>query len=204
MVRRLRRRIARRGFLFTALTLAALAGVLLGTGQVSAAHPFGRHRGDCLRAAAGGMRTGHALDDLVADGTITTEQRDAIADELDRPLACRGLGDGAVSEAVSALFGMPRDEIRAAWLDGSSLADIAAEQGIDRAMLVETMTSALDARLTDAVNAGTISAERKTEIMSKATDRIEQAVDRHRGDRRDQPGSDDAPPSTTGLTATVA
>lgn len=217
MFRRFRRRVARRRFLVTSLTLAALAGLLIGAGQVSAAHPFQRDRGDCLRALAGGARFSTTLDELVTDGTITNDQKDAIVDALDdqrgdRPGPCGGIGlirNGAVSDAVTELLDLSRREIRRAWLDGASLTEIAADQGVDRATLVDTITTALDTRLDEAVAAGTITAEQQTEIMTNADPVIERAVDLHRGDLREQFGADDAestPAATesTGLTATIA
>ncbi|MCC6791160.1 MAG: hypothetical protein IT336_05720 [Thermomicrobiales bacterium] len=199
----------------TTLTLAAMAGLLIGAGQVSAAHPFGgRDRGDCLREAASGMRLTNTLDELVADGTITADQQTEIVEALDegrvnRPFACNGIGvlrNGAVGDAVVQLLDMKRYEIRQAWRDGASLTEIAADQGVDRATLVDTMVSALDARLTEAVDEGTITAEQKAEIMESATVKIEEAVDFHRGDLRDQleSGTDDAAVTGTEVAMTIA
>lgn len=199
MVHRIRRRVLRRRFLVTTLTLAALAAILLGAGQVSAASPFGKgHRGDCARALAGGFRLNNTLEELVAEGTITADQQEAIVDALGEPRACTRLGGlrvGVVSDAVTDLLGLERSDIRQAWLDGASLTEIAAEQGVDRDALLEAMISAVDARLTEAVDEGTITAEQKADMLTRATEAFERGVDLHRGDlraERDAAGSDES------------
>lgn len=208
MFHRIRCRFTRKRMLVTSLSLAVLAGLMIGASQVSAASPMrGHERGNCLRAVAGGLKLNSALDQLVADGTITAEQEAAIFDQLgesrlNRNFGCNGISilrNGEIGAAVTDLLGMERFEIRRAWLEGQSLAEIAGAQGIDRATLIDTMLTALDARLNTAVERGTITAEQKEEILTNATPVIERAVDLHRGELREQmesEGGDTEPPAT--------
>jgi polyhydroxyalkanoate synthesis regulator phasin len=192
---RITRRNLRKRLIVSTLSLAALASLLLGVTQVSAAHPIrGHQRGDCLRAAAGGLKLNNALDELVADGTITADQETAIVEQLNegrlkRNFGCNGISilrNGEIGEAVTDLLGLDRFEIRQSWRDGQSLTEIAAAQGIDRSALVETILTSLDDRLDTAVERGTITAEQKDEILTNATPVIERAVDLHRGELREQ------------------
>jgi hypothetical protein len=212
VLQRINRHCLRKRLIVTTLSLAALVGLLLGATQVSAAHLVrGHQRGDCLRSAARGLKLTSALDQLVADGTITAEQETAIIEQLNqgrlnRNFGCNGISilrNGDIAAAVTDLLNMDRFEIRRAWLDGQSLTEIAAGQGIDRSALVDTILTSLGDRLDTAVERGTITAEQKNEILTNATPVIERAVDLHRGELREQvesPGSSSESPSTPAST----
>jgi hypothetical protein len=203
------------------LSLATICGLLLGTGridQISAAvlPGHGAQRGDCLRAIMGGLGLNNVLDEMVADGTLTEPQETAILDRVTETRAehrrpCTGVmlvRDGAIGDAVTDLLGMDRGEIREAWLDGQSLTDMAAAQGIDRQTLVDTIADALGTKLDELVADEKITPERRGEIFTNAQPTMERAVDLHRGELRDQSedaeSDEEASPATTSSEALVA
>jgi len=206
---------------FATLSVATICGVLLGAGRIdrvsAAVHPgHGAQRGDCLRAIMGGLGLNNVLDEMVADGTLTEPQETAILERITETRAehrrpCTGImlvRDGAIGDAVTDLLGMDRGEIREAWLDGQSLTDMAAAQGIDRQTLIDTIVDALGTKLDELVADERITPERRDEILTNAQPMIERAVDLHRGEMRDQlDGAEsdaEASPATTSSEALVA
>ncbi len=203
--------------LTASIVMAAIAALLLGAAGVSAANHRERDgRGiACLQLHAGANNLEASLEELVQDGTLTVEQQTAILDQLSegmniRARACTGMDlirDRAVGTAVMELLGMDRAEIRIEWLDGNSLAEMAEAQGVDRETLIDTISTAIDTKLTEAVENGRITEERKAEIEAELTTKIEEAVDLHLSDVVDRlrdslDATDDSstPVSTTGLT----
>jgi hypothetical protein len=203
------------------LSLATICGLLFGTGridQVSAAirPERGHQRAACLRAIMGGLGLNNVLDEMVADGTLTEPQETAILERITETRAehrrpCTGImlvRDGAIGDAVTDLLGMDRGEIREAWLDGQSLTDMAATQGIDRQILIDTIVDTFGTKLDELVADEKITPERRDEILTNAQPTIERAVDLHRGESRDQlDGAEsdaEASPATTSSEALVA
>ncbi len=117
-----------------------------------------------------GVRLREALQALVDDGTITTDQADAVASHLvenrpergergergedgRRPLA-KAFGMGVGSEVLTDLLGIDAAELRSQLRDGATLADIAAEQGVEVQDVVGALVDELAERLDNAVENG--------------------------------------------------
>lgn len=188
-------------------SLVALGGLAVGAEHAGAAAPNRVERGRvaCLTQYLGGSKVRESLDQLVQDGTLTSEQEQAVLDKLigqaTGTRSCTGLGllhDQAVGDAVATLLGMDRAEIKQAWKDGQSLTEIARSKGVSRDQLVTTIEDAIDAKLQTAVANGQITAERKTEIMTDIKPIVEQAVDTHRGDNKPAQGATPVAPEMTG------
>jgi hypothetical protein len=211
------RRFRFRNVLLASLALLVVSTLLVGAAGVSAAAKRDRTRGKiaCVELRAGGNRLDANLDDLVADGTLTEEQKAAILAEIEDGMGaaarvCSGMDfvrDGAVGDAVVELIGLDRAEIRIEWLDGQSLAEIAEAQGVDRQALIDTIAGAIDLKLDEAVEKGVITTERRAEIDAELPGRIEEAIDLRLSDvvdrmrdAHDNREDDSTPVSTTGLT----
>lgn len=133
-----------------------------------------------------GERLREALQPLVDDATITAQQADAVASHLienrpdrgDRGGRFEGRRDhrGGVSEVVLELLGTDAETLRAQIKDGSSLADIAAEAGVDVQQLVDAMVAEASERIDEAVANGRIdeadAAEKLAQIEEKITARL--------------------------------
>jgi hypothetical protein len=137
------------------------------------------------------QRIKEALSGLVGDGVITQDQADRVADTLNGSDALGprhghgpgghghgGFGAGIALEAAAEALGITEDELRAALADGSTLADVAEEQGVARDTLVDALVAAATERLDQAVTDGRITAERRDEIVAELPERIADAVDR--------------------------
>ena len=209
------------------LVVAALVVVAIGTlvgiggpDATAAAKP----KNDCRMIGQAAAKIGDkmtkrvddALASLVADTTLTQAQADAVADRIrSADTAINGsfadcdvsrLGPGDVVDAVTEVLGIDPKELRRLLADGKSLAEIAADRGIERASLVAALQDAIVARI-DEARAGTpVAGETATQLKDRVTTAVDRLVDAHRGDRHSGRRSDGTP--TTGqpaptLTATA-
>jgi polyhydroxyalkanoate synthesis regulator phasin len=124
---------------------------------------------------------GH-LEDLVADGTITATQADAVADHLAQ------LGPGprrghllrrhiAISLDIAAeTIGIERSELVEALADGQTIAEIAADNGTNAGAVIDALIAAHEAKLDELVTDGSITAEEAAERAAEAADRIADLV----------------------------
>lgn len=136
---------------------------------------FGGHQGP-LRGV---------LDGLVADGTLTQDQADAVLDGVSAELDERGqvwaghLGE-ARDEALAALAGaldMAPEEAAAALEGGATVGELIEQQGLDRPAVVDELAAAVTARLDQAVADGDVPGEWATRIEEHAADLVERVVD---------------------------
>jgi hypothetical protein len=135
-------------------------------------------------------RITEALAGLVDDGTLTEDQASAVAEELASSEGLRGgpMGHGPHGgmdgmerpglEAAAETLNLTEDELRSALRDGSSLAEIAEEQGVTLDDLVDALVAAVEQRLAEAVSDGRITQERADEITATLPDRVAEAVER--------------------------
>ena len=136
-----------------------------------------------------------ALQPLVDDGTITQAQADAVITALQDarpeggfghgpggrhggPGFGHGPGAGRLEDAATAL-GMTEDELRTALQDGSTIAEIAAEKGVELQTVVDAMLADLKTHLDEEVAAGDLTQEeadaKLAEVTERLTERLNQA-----------------------------
>lgn len=166
-----------------AVGMAAAIGI--GGLTVAAVNPLGIAGAQDQTEAPAADRAGplqRALDGLVADGTLTQDQADAVleatqgeaeagrAERRERREARRAEVLAVVAEAI----GTTPDEVKAGLRDGTSIAAQAEAAGVDRQAVDDALTAAITAHLDQAVADGTITEER----AAKATERLDAIVDR--------------------------
>lgn len=211
----------------TLMLLAAHIGGSLLRDAAAAPRDRGRDgRGLCALsvkiALAANARLDTALSGLVADGTLTQDQADAVVSRLTDPdlgtspstpattdagtrreiaanraarCAAAAQNARATAEAVSALLGLEPSEIRARLAAGESLAEIADSEGVSRGDLIAALQTGALARLDAAEAAGALTAEDRAAREAASLTRIESLIDISRGDRRiPEPAS--TPPAT--------
>jgi hypothetical protein len=170
--------------LVTGLVAGAGAGVLTGGLGLAGAQTDTTEATDTTSASSDGASAGFAahladaLAPLVADGTITQEQADAVVAALEaaRPERGRHLGARIDLEVAAAAIGVSEDDLRAALLDGTSMADYATSQGVDPQAVIDALVAANQARLDEAVAAGEKTQEEADEAAANAVERITAAV----------------------------
>lgn len=130
------------------------------------------------------------LQGLVDAGTITADQADAVAAELATAMPGRGghghgdggfgrggFGRGMGADVVADALGLTVDELVAAIRDGQTIAEIAAAEGVDVQVVVDAMVAEVEARLDEAVAAGTLTQEEADAHLATATEKITDAVE---------------------------
>lgn len=131
------------------------------------------------------------LAPLVADGTITQDQADAVVAELDDAWPAGGSGGGPgpdgrrggrggghwVSvEAVAEAIGVEAAELREQLGDGATLAEIATANGVEPQVVIDALVAEVTERLTTAVGSGRLTQEEADERLAEATERITELV----------------------------
>lgn len=121
-----------------------------------------------------------ALSGLVDDGSLTQEQ----ADEVATTLSDAGLGHGGHHggdriglETAADALGLTEAELRTALEpDGTSLADVAQDQGVDVGTLVDALVQAQQDRIAQAVEDGRLTQaeadQRLADLEARVTERV--------------------------------
>jgi len=129
-----------------------------------------------------GERITEALQPLVDDGTLTDLQVDSVVGALEeaRPEdgGRRGHGQRGPRGAgvVADVLGLEGSEIRDALQGGSTIADLAAEQGVSTDAIVDALVDAAEERVADALESGRIDQEKADEILANAEQHAENVV----------------------------
>jgi hypothetical protein len=124
-----------------------------------------------------------ALAPLVANGTITQAQADAVIKAIedarpDRPdlkrfEGRRGVGVlGDVFGAAAKALGMSTDDLRAALRDGKSIADVAKDKNVETSKVVDAMVAAAKTELDQAVKDGKLTQAQADEKLNDLRTRL--------------------------------
>jgi hypothetical protein len=209
-----------------ALTTGSLgAAVLLPFGVASAQTDSGS-----TTTPAPPQRGGHlaeSLTSLVADGTLTQAQADAIKAKLDArhasdPAGARGERGakggpraGATPEDIASALGITTDQLRTQLQGGASLRSIAGDKV---AALTTLLTDKANARIDEQLAAGKIDQAKADELKAGVAAKIQEMLDRTgppqgqhgpkgghgpRGQRGMTPPSGQAPSGTTTPSSTT-
>jgi hypothetical protein len=133
-----------------------------------------------------------ALEGLVEDGTISQEQAGAVAEELDDSPAIghwwwghhdHGAWDGLAADfeagwtAAAQALGMTVDELETALEEGKSLADVAAEKGVDAQRVTDALVNAANTRIDERLADGSLTQQQADELKAEISDWVGAAVD---------------------------
>ena len=122
------------------------------------------------------------LAQLVDEGVITQDQANTVGERLQEARPRHGFGGrmghgfGGGLEDVAALLGVSVDDLGSALMDGSSLADVAADNNVDVQAVIDLLVANAQERLDAAVADGHLTAdeaaERAAEIETRVTDMV--------------------------------
>ena len=159
------------------LIIASTAGVLT-LGGLGIAVPALADTGASSGSAVD--RITEALSGLVSDGSITQEQADEVASTLDEAGIGHGgghRGGGLDLSAAATALGMTEDELRTALeADGTTLAEVAEQQGVEVDTLVDALVTAQQERIAAAVEDGRLTQEQADERLADLEDRVTERV----------------------------
>lgn len=140
-----------------------------------------------------------ALAGLVTNGTITQDQANQVATTLADEFPGRGgrHGGGRNLDTAAETIGITEDELRTALEGGQSLAQVAADQGVERQALIDALVAAKNTDLDEEVAEGDLNQaeadEKKAEVLDRVTAQVDRAGLPERGDRDgDDDDADDA------------
>ncbi len=137
-------------------------------------------------------RLGSLLSGLVAKGTITQSQADAIvkaqSDMKAAGKAAMETDRAAVDAVVSATLGITTDAIKARLKAGESLATIA---GAKKDTLIAAITAEINRQIDAAVVAGKLTAAQGAERKAKTAENVTKRVNNLRPPHGDKPGRSD-------------
>lgn len=188
------------------LTGGALVGSALGGPSLAGA---AETAGD----AAGWVQD--ALSGLVEQGTITEQQADAVESALqearpERPPGHHRHGGRVDLSVVAEALGMTEDELRSAFQADKTVADLAAEKGVDLQTVIDGIVASHKARLDEKVAAGDLTQEEADEKLAGAEERATAFVNGevppggrhgHGGPRPDGPPPDESADEPTDAAA---
>jgi polyhydroxyalkanoate synthesis regulator phasin len=173
------------------LLIATTAGVLTLTGLAVAVPALAEDSpGSATESAV--ERITDALSGLVSDGSITQEQAEEVATTLNEAgVGGHRGGPGGrldLSTAATALD-MTEDELRAALEpEGTTLAQIAEDQGVPVDTLIDALVQAQEERIAEAVEDGRLTQEeadaRLADLEERVTERVGSAIPPHGGGHR--------------------
>ena len=186
------------------LAVGGLTGIALGTPVLAGA-------AETATGAASWVQD--ALSGLVNDGTITQAQADAVGTALEeaRPEGGSRHGGGRHLDlsVVAESLGTTEDELRTALEAGQTIAEVAAEKGVDVQTVIDSIVADRKARLDEKVAAGDLTQAEADERLADAGERATALVNgeapalgegRH-GRSGDGPDAQDDDADTTDTTA---
>ena len=155
-----------------------------------------------------------ALDGLVADGTITQQQADAVDEALDaaRPERPWGPGGGwghhgprggvffrGGLDTVADTIGIEEDALRDALQDGQTIAEVAAANGVEPQAVIDALVAETTERFDQLVADGRLDQAEADERIAEATEKITTFVNEGFGtfEERRERRADDEPETTT-------
>jgi hypothetical protein len=137
-------------------------------------------------------RLGSLLSGLVAKGTITQSQADAIVkaqtDAMAAGKAAMETNRAAVDAVVTATLGITTDAIKARLKAGESLATIS---GAKKDTLIAAITAEINRQIDAAVVAGKLTAAQGAERKAKTAENVTKRVNNLRPPHGDKPGRSD-------------
>ena len=93
----------------------------------------------------------------------------------------RGFGVGADLSVAAEALGITEDELRDALRDGSSIATLAEERGVDVQTVIDALVASATAKIDEKVAAGDLDAARADELKAALPERIQALVEREGG-----------------------
>lgn len=128
------------------------------------------------------------LDELVAKGTITQAQEDAILEALKAKIGDhrgkRGPGFGFpdirdMADTVAGAIGIDVETLKTELEGGKSIADVAQAHGVDPQVVIDAIVAKIDAKIDEAVAAGKIPADRAAQIKQQVPEHVAKMVNGH-------------------------
>ena len=131
------------------------------------------------------VRLNETLKPLVDAGTITQAQADAViaalkADMPERGEHGRGGKGGAGLEVAAQSLGMSADELHTALKGGQTLAQVAADKGVNVQVVVDALVASATNHINEEVASGELTQAEADEKLANVTERVTERVNNPR------------------------
>lgn len=131
------------------------------------------------------VRLNETLKPLVDAGTITQAQADAViaalkADMPERGERGRGGKGGAGLEVAAQSLGMSADELQTALKGGQTLAQVAADKGVNVQVVVDALVASATNHINEEVASGELTQAEADEKLANVTERVTERVNNPR------------------------
>ena len=144
-------------------------------------------------------RIAEVLQPLVVNGTLTQVQLDTVVQTLVDNMPRGGRGDhggrGRIAETAATALGMTVGELRTELQAGKTIAQVAADQGVDVQDVIDALVAGAKAHLDEEVASGEHTQAEADAKLAEITARI---TDRVNNGKPDQPPADQPPVTTAG------
>ncbi len=178
------------------LAAGGLGGLILAVPAISGAQTSTTQSADAsaLSAPAGtpadrpdpSVRIADVLKPLVDDGTITQAQADAVSAALvadhqahEGDHGKRGPG-GPKSEVLAQALGMSEADLHTALESGRTIAQVAADQGVDVQVVIDALTAGMTNHINEEIASGELTQEKADAKLADLTSRITDMVNNPR------------------------
>jgi len=124
-------------------------------------------------------RMAETLAPLVADGTITQSQSDAVVAALvaNGPKdGMHGRGHGPGLDVAAQALGMTTDELHTALDGGTTLAQVAADKGVNVQVVIDALVAAAKTHIAQEVTDGEITQEQADQKLADVDQRVTDMV----------------------------
>lgn len=162
----------------------ALAVAVPGISSAQTATTVPADPADLAAAAAKGSGfLADTLAPLVADGTLTQAQADAVIAALQAARPGDGHGRGGPGghggrglDAAATALNLSPEDLRAALVDGRTIAEVAGDQGVDVQVVIDALVADAQAHLAEEVAEGDLTQEEADAKAADLTARITEMV----------------------------
>ena len=131
-----------------------------------------------MRKSLATLALGAAITGGTIAGAAVVLPAFAGADPGNGALAGGHRGHGPGGEALAEVLGLDADALRTALRSGSTLRDVATQQGVDPQTLVDAIVADMTSRIDEGVASGRINEEKAAELRANATTKATEMLDR--------------------------
>lgn len=123
-------------------------------------------------AIAAGVTVGGIAGAMIGAPTMVSAVESEDGSDESGPGFRRGPGHRPNLEVAAEAIGVTEDELRTALMEGQSMADVAAANGVDTQVVVDALVADATERIDEAVADGDLDADRAEEIKANLDERM--------------------------------
>jgi len=171
------------------IAAGGLGGLILAVPAISGAQTSSTAAADASAPADRpdpAVHIAEVLKPLVDDGTITQTQADAVSAALVADHEARdgehgkGGPGGPKAEVLAQALGMTTDELHTALESGKTIAQVAADQGVDVQVVIDALTAGMTSHINEEVANGELTQEEADAKLADLSARITDMVNNPR------------------------